>query len=223
MISLRSSGYKKGRFRTYKSHTAQEFARFVNWNPTSENHGVCIEFKSHNKNLVLIMFYSNNSFEGDERKACVVEISFLRANGRYFVKELAYYVMETDDSGVYTFKPPFPYKELSLSDRRLCSWITRHITSIQWNEGEYDYSQLDDLTRSISEMNYKFYTKGDEKSKTLTRYFGKPVENIEKLGCPKLEELPEPLELKCIYHEDNANCCLLRAYRIAQWLKKINL
>lgn len=157
-----------------------------------------------------------------QENSCVIELSFLRANNEYYIKELAYYILETEDYAVYTMKPPYPYAELTTKDKYQCSWITRHLTSIHWGEGDHNYDQLENIMRSISDMNLKFFAKGLEKTTTLIRYLNRPVTNIETIGCPKLCTLPEASFLKCKYHVKDINCCLFKACRIARWLTKIN-
>lgn len=117
-------------------------------------------------------------------------------------------------------KPPYPFFKLSQKDKRLCGWVTRQLVSIQWNEGKYEYEELENILRDLNDMNLLFFTKGLEKTKTLMKYLDKPVKNIESLGCPKLSVLPETHFLKCEYHRNNSNCSLYKAFRIAEWIKK---
>lgn len=153
-------------------------------------------------------------------KRCVLEISFLRANDENVIKELAYYIVETGENGVFVFRPPFPYRELDIKDKRLNEWVSRNICSLNWNDGDYDFKEFANIIGGLKEKANMFWTKGLEKSIFLTKSLGSVVENVESWGCPKLSDHPiEPL-LNCIYHENIERCCLFKAYKLNLWIIK---
>lgn len=156
-----------------------------------------------------------------EENTCILEVNFLRANGRHILKELAYIIVETGESSVYAFRPPFPYHELSLLDRRQCAWISRSICGLDWNEGDYAITDLDFIIPSILSKAGSFYTKGVEKSSFLSELFGVNIVNIESLGCPKFSRLSNECPLHCKYHADNSSCALIKAYKIKLWKMQI--
>lgn len=150
---------------------------------------------------------------------CILEGVFLRASGKFILKEVAFYVVESEEASVFNFKPPFSYEELSYVDKRLCSWISSNICDLKWDDGDLEYSKLNEVALTISGKGKTFFTKGVEKAKFFTDFLGVQVVNIEDLGCPKLTTLSDPIQLTCKYHLNNANCALFKAYRLSFWMK----
>lgn len=153
---------------------------------------------------------------------CIVEAVFLRANSKFILKEICYYVVETGENEIFTLKPPHPWEELSYVDKRLCSWISSNICELKWGDGELEYSKLKDLATTISGKGKTFYTKGLEKANFLTDFLDVPVINLEDFHCPKLTDLTDltnSISIACKYHSNKSNCALFKAYKLSLFVK----
>lgn len=148
---------------------------------------------------------------------CVIEGNFFKVNRQWIVKELAFIVLETGESGVFTFKPPYPFKKLSDDDKRQCRWISHNICDLRWDDGERPYSTRREIFDLILGKASTFFTKGLEKSVELSAILGVTVTNIEDFGCPKLSEL-EDVELSGTFHFKTIHCALRKAKKISKWM-----
>lgn len=106
----------------------------------------------------------------------------------FIIKELSV-CGESIDSIV--FLPPVPYNNLSTKEQKAHTWVTQHLHGIPWSSGKYPYQYLSQILRSFSQRYplSEFFAKGEEKASVLAKYLEKPVENLDSLGCPKVENL----------------------------------
>lgn len=146
----------------------------------------------------------------------------------FVVKELA---VCSDNLDAMTFKPPSDFAQLTHEEQRGFSWCTHNLHGIHWCDGMYDYSDLYPIATAIRLRHPKtlFYSKGTEKCAFLTKLVGFTVQNLEDLGCPKVDELNDldsaqvcPIHCKCCAPESRlvSHCALRKVILFSKWLKE---
>lgn len=135
------------------------------------------------------------------------------------VKELAF-CCGTYHAG-YLFKPPMSFVQLSQKDQNTNRWITRHLHSILWTSGDYEYKDLGLVIQTINRPNAMYYAKGKEKCKLLSTLFNKNFNNLEDYDCPSIKELPHlgVCDSYSYYHNKiHSHCAQNKAVAFADWL-----
>ena len=151
------------------------------------------------------------------------DIQMLRGkDGEYVIKEFCVYDPNWDLDHAVTVGPPYSEDLIPQKYRRQNNYNTAYIHSLKWSSGNLPYELLHDTIRSMTSYYTKLYVKGEEKKVLLQHIVPHAqVINIEVLGCPKLDKLPN-LFVKnhnCIhgvfpFHK----CAALNAKRIGLWL-----
>lgn len=142
-------------------------------------------------------------------KAIVDVQGFKTDDNKFILKEIA--ISYKDQIQVLLVRPPFPFHNLSASERKQIKWIERN-RRIFWNDGFVSYETF---LLYISEflMDKTIYCKGVEKViwiKDILDY--NDVINLEDFDCPNLLSLYEEYRFcnhvyNCIYHP---KICALR-------------
>lgn len=91
------------------------------------------------------------------------------------------------------FDPPFDEDELSFEYQRMSDWLTENYHGIPWESlGDHKYADVALALGVILAGITRVWVKGAEKKKWLRNLIDKPnlvIENLEDLGCPKMEDL----------------------------------
>lgn len=78
---------------------------------------------------------------------------FKIGDNKFILKEIA--LMRNKQIQVLLFKPPFPFYNLTKTERRLVSWIERN-RGILWNEGFLPYSNHKNIVTNLLKDKYVF-------------------------------------------------------------------
>ena len=84
----------------------------------------------------------------------------------------------------FSFCPPKTFKP-----NKLTTWNTCQLLGIAWSIGKLDYEKLFAVFYNIKVMNAEVSAEGLEKCRLLTNLLGQNVENLDKYGCPKIQDL----------------------------------
>lgn len=156
---------------------------------------------------------------------------FKTDENKFILKEIAMQCEGSNNIVVLIFKPPFPFYNLSKTERRQVCWIERN-RGIFWNGGFLPYNNYKTIITSILKEKQRIFVKGEEKvlwiKEMLDECCNTRVYNIEARGCPSYQLLYKENELagdvfSCIYH--NKICALKNVICLKKWcsLNKITL
>lgn len=150
-------------------------------------------------------------------KAIVDLQGFKDDANNFILKEIA--IMCCDQMQLFLFLPPFPFYDLTKTERRQVCWIERN-RKINWNDGLIPYHRHKELLTLILKDKI-IYVKGSEKVTWLQKILKTGyVYNIEDNNCPSLLSLYEKYCLSkdvftCFYHP--TICALKNVLCIRQW------
>ena len=104
-----------------------------------------------------------------------------------FKKELA--ITTADYSDSLNFLPPVSFNSLPKLEQKAYSWLTNYLHGLHWDSGDYLYLNLNQIIQNVVLRNpgATFYAKGKEKADYLDQYLDRRVENLDDLGCPRVE------------------------------------
>lgn len=140
-----------------------------------------------------------------------------KKNNQFILKELA---ILTSGNQVqhYIFKPPFPYKDLTLAEKKQVRWLQHNFHGFRWDDGDIPYHSICGVADRLLRDKI-IYVKGCEKIQWLKQIFGNKliIYDAEEEGCPKLttEDESEP---SCIVHK--GQCALKNVFIIRKFLNK---
>ena len=105
------------------------------------------------------------------------------------VKELA--ITTSDYSDRLIFLPPVNFNILPKLEQKAYNWLTKCLHDLHLENGDNLYINLNQLLQSFVLRNpgAVFYAKGKEKTEFLAKYLDRKVENLDDLGCPRVENL----------------------------------
>ena len=98
----------------------------------------------------------------------------------------------------FTFKPPYPQNYCSITETKQNNWLTNNFHNIQWEDGNNEYSKLNELIRTFKLQDAMYYAKGLEKCAVLSDLFIVEFNNLDDLNCPKF----------CTLWGENEHTCL---------------
>ena len=161
-------------------------------------------------------------------KPVVVDFEgFKHKKNDFIIKELS---ICGDYLDTVYFLPPVEFEFLSLEEKRKYQWLSRFLHGLFWHRGEYPYNNLLQICQSFAHRypGGTFYAKGEEKCTVLRKLIGKPIENLDTLGCPKVEDLNDDIphchrhsKLLPAYLRDK-HCAQRKAQIYYDWLKDIH-
>lgn len=142
----------------------------------------------------------------------IVDIQgFKSDDNKFILKELA--IIYNNRMQVYLIKPPYPFYELSKTERKQVCWIERN-RNIFWKEGFIPYQSFKDFTDIVNILKDKcIFVKGLEKIIWLRDILeNNCIFNLEDKGCPSILSLYDrykstPEISTCMYH---SNVCALK-------------
>ena len=152
---------------------------------------------------------------------------FRHKKSGFILKEIS--VQSKYFSDTILVRPPTNFSELTNSEQKSHSWVSKYLHGLDWNSGDYPYYFIDTyfvllLVRFPSAV---FYAKGKEKCDKLSHLLNKPVHNLEDLNCPKIEELSARSDLSaCDFHSKRTpqrqrqrHCANKKATLFLNWLE----
>lgn len=145
---------------------------------------------------------------------------FKTGTNNFILKEFA--VAYDNRIQVFLYKQPYPFYDLTTTERRQVSWIERN-RGIFWKEGHIPYSNHKDHIIPIL-ANKKIYTKGLEKVSWIKEISkNNNVFNLEDQACPNLVSLYDKYSMSddvysCIYHSNI--CALKNVMCLNKWCKE---
>ena len=148
----------------------------------------------------------------------VIDIEYFH---RKIIKELG--VACGTFSKSYSFKPPYPYDKCTTVEKKINSKITKSCHLIGWNGGEYEYKTRHVIAKVLTIPDVKYYAKGAEKCRILSKLFKIPFQNLDNLDCPPLQELVDEKDLFACdsfpkRHRRIAHCAHKKAVFYYEWL-----
>lgn len=107
---------------------------------------------------------------------------FKTETNEFIIKEFA--VLLNKKIHMFLIKPPFPFYDLTIPEKRQVSWIERN-RRIYWRDGFVPYSNHQNLIVDIL-RDKSVYTKGLEKVLWLKNILNNNnnINNLEDEGCP---------------------------------------
>ena len=88
---------------------------------------------------------------------------------------------------------------------------------IGWYDGHIEYDELRKVLLEAVAGHGDVYTKGSEKAKIFTELLGRPVYDLDKLECPRADQLPWPCHITCPF-KHHRDCALNKALKYAGWI-----
>lgn len=138
----------------------------------------------------------------------------------FVIKELAYFDVDRDYHGRWSFLPPHPWKQLSPKDKKKFSWVTRYCHGLRWECGDLPYTALP-LILSFLFVSYSdIYVKGLEKSKFLENLSGKKILDLNDFKCPKVGSLKHSTLICNDHIHDFKHCALSKAAAYGSFIKE---
>lgn len=146
----------------------------------------------------------------------IVDLQGFKSESNKFIpKEIA--ILYEERVQVFLIKPPFAYCMLTESEKKQVDWIQRN-RNIFWNEGNIPYHNYEQYIIPYLE-NKVIFVKGEEKVTWLEEMTGfKNIWNLEKDGCPNLNELNSKYTkdvFKCLCH--SSVCALKNVFLLYKW------
>lgn len=150
-------------------------------------------------------------------KAIVDVQGFKTDDNQFILKEIA--LVCNDQIEVFSVKPPYPFRNLSSTERKQVNWIQRN-RNMYWNDGMIPYNSYVNFIDNFLK-NKTIYCKGLEKVNWIRNILQRDnVINLEDMGCPKLLSLYEEYRSSndtyhCIYHP--TICALKNVTCLRKW------
>lgn len=157
--------------------------------------------------------------------AVVVDIECFRyRKEEWIVKEIAVCGDYLDSIIV---KPPYNMNMLDKSIYKAYRWLTSNLHHLDWDSGDYSYSQLVNFINSIKLRypNAQFFTKGFEKRAFLEQIFKAVFIDLDDLNCPQIKDLTNQNEkftcphTKSNAHSESNHCARKKVKYYSDWLK----
>ena len=137
--------------------------------------------------------------------------------GDYIIKELAIVNSHNPlEPLYYLFEAPYPWHDLTEEQKRQCSYQSRNIHHLTWQDGIQRYCcncvQYIILNELEFATSIPFYVMGNQKYKFLEKTFPY-LKFIEYTAT--LESLPKLYpHIRCLSREHGDHCALKKAYRL---------
>lgn len=150
----------------------------------------------------------------------VVDIQgFQTGTNKFIIKEIA--ILYNKKIQVFLIKPPFPFNNLTKSEKKQVRWIERN-RKIYWYEGFVPYSNYQALVIDILRDKY-VYVKGLQKVlwlKSILENSKSNIFNLEYKGCSSFISLYDQYKYSqdlynCIYHD--SFCALKNVLCLNKW------
>ena len=155
---------------------------------------------------------------------------FRHKKSGFIIKELS--IQSKNFSDTILFLPPVNFTELSASEQKCHNWVIRFLHGIEWSSGTFPYTFLETyfVLLAVRFQFATFYAKGIEKCAKISELLNRPVQNLENLNCPKIEELTAGNTSLCEFHSVKVchkkrlsrHCAKKKALAFLDWLEHRN-
>lgn len=138
----------------------------------------------------------------------------------FIVKELSFYAVENGYHSRWTFLPPCHWDSLPPQKRKSYAWFIQNGHLLSWNSGKLPYTSLRVILTSLFASYTTLYTKGPEKAKFLQKLSGRPILDLNQLGCPNVL-CWDRVYVRCPDHTpDFRHCALAKATAYGSFIKE---
>lgn len=155
--------------------------------------------------------------------SAIIDVQGFKTDGNQFIlKEMA--MQCGSQILVLLFKPPFPYYNLSKTERRQVGWIEKN-RGLYWNEGFIPYKDHKHIIQNVLRNKICIFTKGMEKVTWIKEMLGElcnnRICNLEDNNTPSFsnlyKEYDELMEdvYSCACH--NNICALKNVLTLRKW------
>lgn len=139
----------------------------------------------------------------------------------FIVKEIAVCADYLDS---ITLQAPFPMSITTDDMKRVHGWYTNHLHGVPWNSGQYPYERLYSFLKAVM-LRYPdsaYFAKGTEKCELLERLTNRKFIDIERHGCPRIDQLQVDKNIQCtgypIVHMSTLHCARKKAKTYHSWI-----
>ena len=119
----------------------------------------------------------------------------------------------SDYSDSLIFLPPASFNSLPKSEQKAYSWLKNNLRGIHWESDDYLYLNLNQIIQSFVLRNTNIVIYAKKKRDLLATYMDQKVENLDELGCPRIENLHlknYPACSRHFHHNHSRNHCALK-------------
>lgn len=154
-------------------------------------------------------------------KIAVVDIQGYTLPEEFIIKELS--IKVGDQHEHFVFKPPYPYNDLSLKEKRIVNVSENKLLGIRYSYGKIEYGEIDGiLQKYLTDVDY-VYVRGNQKYKFLRERLSKSTKlvNIENISVWNSPPKCEPTDTSCLHHmRGSYRCTEIIIENIYNWLVK---
>lgn len=90
----------------------------------------------------------------------------------------------------FLLEAPYSKECLNIDKKKVCNWLTNNYHHLEWNSGTLKYDELSGRIHQIIKQNTVIYTRGLEKSRTLSILLGQCVQDCSSKSCCTLTSTP---------------------------------
>ena len=107
-------------------------------------------------------------------------------------------ITSSDYSDRLIFLPPVNFNLLPKLEQKANNWLTSYLRGLPWENGDYLYINWNQIPQSFVLRNHlPFFTLMEKKTECSADYLDRKVENLDDLGCPRVE---------CLYFKNYPSC-----------------
>lgn len=123
------------------------------------------------------------------QSTAIIDIQYvLNAASKYLIKEMSVVDTETFACQHFIFKTPL--KSQNAKSKSVNRWLFRNYHQISLEYGDIEYEEIDRILNSLRFE--RIYVRGEQKRQIINEIIPHvDVQNIELLGCPRLNQLTE--------------------------------
>lgn len=133
---------------------------------------------------------------------------FQLAPHSFVVKEFAFYDVQYDFHGRWSFQPPHSWEKLSSRKQKTYEWVIRNVHGMSWESGDLPYGLFRRIMMFLFASYHTIYVKGLEKVKFLQKFSQSNIIDLNDMKCPKIQNLRIPA-VKCPFHNPQSHYCAL--------------
>src|SRR5271170_64582 len=146
---------------------------------------------------------------------------FYLHNSQLLLKEVSAFHIDTKQIQTFLIKSAIPFDALPLDVQGTNNYCSNSLHKISWDSGYVSKEVVDSiLKRSLSGRSV--FAKGCQKARFFSKMLRIPVYNLEKLDCPKVDEIKHAPSFSCLLpqHRNGYNhCAQVKAMKFGWWLQ----
>ncbi len=152
----------------------------------------------------------------------VIDVECFRyRNHDFIVKEIAVCADYLDS---ISLQAPFTLSITTQDMKEVHGWYTDYLHRVPWYSGQYPYEQLYSFLKAVM-LRYPesaYFAKGTEKCQFLERLTNRKFIDIERHGCPRVDQLDVDKSIICNnyprIHKFNLHCAKKKAKAYHTWI-----